>query len=63
MRELSHKGNKPRRTGEKMLKDCDECGKQFNIFLGGMGNQFFTACGECWAIELKRREIGGVFTR
>ena len=46
-----------------MLKDCDECGKQFNIFLGGMGNQFFTACGECWAIELKRREIGGVFTR
>ena len=46
-----------------MLKNCDDCGKDFDIFAEGMGHQFFTVCGECWKIQLTRREIGGVFTR
>jgi hypothetical protein len=46
-----------------MIKTCDECGVDFNIFLGGMGNQFFVVCQKCWATELERRQTGGVFTR
>jgi len=46
-----------------MIKNCDDCGKQFNIFNEGYGHQFFVVCGKCWATEIKRREIGGVFTR
>lgn len=42
---------------------CHDCGTVFDVFSGGMSNQYVTACGECWSIELKRREIGGVFTR
>jgi hypothetical protein len=43
--------------------NCDDCGKSFDVFKEGQGTQFFTVCGSCWAIELKRREIGGVFVR
>jgi hypothetical protein len=47
-----------------MIKTCDDCQKQFNIFEEGHGSEFnFVVCGACWSIELKRREIGGVFTR
>ena len=45
-----------------MIKDCDNCEKSFDIFNEGMGHQFFTVCGVCWSVELKCREIGGVFT-
>lgn len=45
------------------MNTCDDCGKSFDVFTEGMGHQFFTVCGDCWAIELKRREIGGVFSR
>ncbi len=44
-----------------MIKTCDECQAQFNILEEGYGHQFFVVCGKCWAVELKRREIGGVF--
>jgi hypothetical protein len=46
-----------------MFKNCDECGKAFNVFEEGNGTQFFIVCGSCWSIESQRREIGGVFTR
>jgi hypothetical protein len=44
-----------------MIKTCDDCQKQFNILEEGYGHQFFVVCGKCWGVELKRREIGGVF--
>jgi hypothetical protein len=45
--------------------NCDACGKSFDILSEGMGHpELFTACGKLsWAIELRRREIGGVLTR
>ena len=46
-----------------MLKDCDDCGKSFDIFAEGYGHQFFVVCGACWQTQLTRREIGGVFSR
>ena len=46
-----------------MIKTCDECQAQFNILEEGYGHQFFVVCGKCWAIELKRREIGGIFVK
>jgi len=46
-----------------MIKTCDDCQSQFDIFKEGYGSQFFVVCGKCWAIETKRRETGGVFTR
>jgi hypothetical protein len=46
-----------------MFKTCDDCQAQFDIFQEGHGHQFFVVCGQCWARESKRREIGGVFTR
>jgi hypothetical protein len=49
--------------GNKMEIICHDCGTVFDVFLEGMSNQYVTACGECWSIELERREIGGVFTR
>jgi predicted nucleic acid-binding Zn ribbon protein len=42
---------------------CHDCGTVFDVFAEGMSNQYVTACGECWSIELQRREIGGVFVR
>jgi hypothetical protein len=45
-----------------MIKTCDDCQSQFNIFEEGGVYQFFSVCGKCWATEVKRREIGGVFT-
>jgi ssDNA-binding Zn-finger/Zn-ribbon topoisomerase 1 len=46
-----------------MFKTCDDCGNSFDIFKEGYGHQFFVVCGNCWTIETKRRETGGVFTR
>jgi ssDNA-binding Zn-finger/Zn-ribbon topoisomerase 1 len=46
-----------------MFKNCDDCGKSFDIFQEGHGTQFFVVCGNCWDVQIKRREIGGVFTR
>jgi hypothetical protein len=46
-----------------MIQTCDDCQKQFNIHEEGYGHQFFVVCGKCWAVETKRRETGGVFTR
>jgi predicted nucleic acid-binding Zn ribbon protein len=46
-----------------MFKTCDDCGKKFDIFQEGYGHQFFVVCGECWATQMKRRQIGGIFTR
>jgi ssDNA-binding Zn-finger/Zn-ribbon topoisomerase 1 len=45
-----------------MIKTCDDCGKSFDIFNEGYGHQFFVVCGNCWATETERRQIGGVFT-
>jgi len=46
-----------------VIQTCDECQSQFNIFEEGYGSKFnFVLCGKCWATELKRRKIGGVFT-
>jgi predicted nucleic acid-binding Zn ribbon protein len=47
-----------------MLKNCDECGKSFDVFNeGNVSNYNVTLCGNCWSVELKRRHLGGVFTR
>jgi hypothetical protein len=46
-----------------VIKTCDECQAQFNILEEGYGHQFFVVCGKCWAVETKRREIGGVFVK
>lgn len=46
-----------------MKKICDDCGKDFDIFQEGHGHAFFVVCGDCWAQELKKREIGGVWVR
>jgi hypothetical protein len=46
-----------------MLKTCDECQDQFDIFQEGYGHEFFVVCGKCWSVELKRRTIGGVFSK
>jgi hypothetical protein len=46
-----------------MLKTCDDCQAEFDIFKEGYGYQFFVVCGKCWTTENKRRELGGVFTR
>ena len=47
-----------------MIKTCDDCQKEFDIFKEGYGSKFnFVVCGKCWAVELKRRQIGGVFTQ
>ena len=60
---IHHQGGSPLTEGKKMIKTCDECKVDFNIFQGGFGNQFFVVCQDCWATELKRRQTGGVFTR
>ena len=44
-----------------MLKTCDDCQAQFDIFEEGHGNEFFVVCGKCWKTEMQRREVGGVF--
>jgi hypothetical protein len=46
-----------------MIKTCDECQTDFNIFQGGFGNQFFVVCDKCWKTELQRRATGGVFAK
>jgi hypothetical protein len=43
-----------------MIKKCDECGIDFDIFAEGKAQQFFIVCGNCWSVELKSRKIGGV---
>ena len=43
--------------------DCHDCGKSFDVFNEGYSSQYVTVCGECWRVELSRREAGGVFTR
>jgi len=42
---------------------CDECKEEFDVLAGGYSSQYVTACATCWAVEVKRREIGGVFSR
>ena len=42
---------------------CHECGTSFDLLREGYSGFYVTACADCWAIELQRREIGGVFTR
>jgi hypothetical protein len=34
-----------------MIKTCDDCGSQFDIFKEGYGHQFFVVCGKCWAVQ------------
>ncbi len=46
-----------------MLKTCDDCGKDFDIFTEGYSHQFFIVCGNCWSTEIQRRQIGGVFVK
>jgi len=46
-----------------MFVDCHECGKSFDVFNEGYSSQYVTACSTCWAVQVKRREIGGVFFR
>jgi len=49
---------------EIMFKNCDECRKSFDVFNeGNVSNYSVALCGNCWKVELKRRELGGVFTR
>ena len=46
-----------------MLKTCNDCQNQFDIFQEGYGHEFFVVCGKCWTLELKRRNTGGVVSR
>ncbi len=39
-----------------MLKNCDECGKSFDIFNeGDVSNYNVALCGACWRVEFFRR--------
>jgi hypothetical protein len=41
-----------------MIKDCDFCDKQFDVFDEGNVSQFNVAmCGTCWTAEAKRRGV------
>ena len=41
-----------------MLKNCDVCDTQFDVFEEGNVSDYKTAlCGKCWIIELTNRGI------
>ena len=41
-----------------MLKECDECKVNFDVFLEGHVSDFnWAMCGSCWMQELKKRGI------
>ena len=40
-----------------MLKNCDSCNKEFNIFNEGRATELNCYwCGNCWTIELNNRK-------
>jgi hypothetical protein len=41
-----------------MLKNCDNCQSQFDIFNEGYGSEFnYILCGKCWKVESRARGI------
>jgi len=41
-----------------MIKNCDECGKSFNVFNeGNVSNYSVALCGNCWSVEAVKRGI------
>jgi len=41
-----------------MLKNCDNCGNNFDVFNEGNVSEYSVAlCGKCWAIEARSRGI------
>jgi hypothetical protein len=46
-----------------MLKTCDDCQNQFDIFQEGYGHEFFVVCGSCWSLQMKHRTTGGIINR
>ena len=46
------------KKGKTMLKDCDMCNSQFDVFEEGNVNKYNTAlCGKCWTVEAINRGL------